>query len=65
MKIVKKSDNGDYVVFDEDDRPPFEGITLGHIIKDYDGYYRFHPSSGVDMTHKQLRTLAVHVGELN
>ena len=65
MEIMGISDGSGYVVMIEDDRPPFSIMTLGTIKKDHEGFYRFHPNDDIDMTCKQLRGLAVYVGELN
>ena len=34
--------NGTLSVWYEDDRPPFDAICMGHLIKDSEGYFRFY-----------------------
>lgn len=49
----------------EDDRPPFGEVFLGKFEKDHEGYFRFHPSVGVVMTCKHLRSASEHASALN
>ena len=65
MEIRKIDALGEYIVTTENDRPPFEMITLGVIKKCVEGFYRFKPSRGIDMTQRHLGGLSVYIGDLN
>ena len=52
-------------VWYENDVSPFEDRIMGAIRKDEEGYHRFRPVNGIDMTCRMLRVVSVELDRLN
>lgn len=63
IEFRKRGDEVDIWV--EHDCEPFDDYICGVLRKGKDGFFRFHPNSGVVMYQKLLREVAREVNRLN